>query len=154
MRSQTTDLGPVTKSVTVAAPVERAFELYTNGIGTWWPLSTFSASQRAVTCVFESGEGGRIFERTADGQEFPWGIVSVWEPPTRVVHTWHPGRPESTAQEVEMRFRSEGDGTRVEVEHRGWERYGEGAEAAVRSYAGGWEFVLGECYAAAANRSA
>ena len=151
MTKQATDLGPITKSVTVDVPVERAFQVYTEGIATWWPLNVHSVSHQAETCVFEGRQGGRIYERATDGKEHPWGTVVVWEPPSRVVYTWHPGRSEETAQEVEMHFRPEGVGTRVDVEHRRWERLGDEAPPVIESYQEGWDFVLGQCYVAGVN---
>ncbi len=151
MTNQAIDLRPITKSVTVSVTVERAFELYTQEIATWWPLETHVVSEDAETCVFECRQGGRIYERASDGKEYDWGTVVVWSPPTHVVYTWHPGRPETTAQEVETHFRPEGDGTRIDLEHRGWERYGDGAAEMARNYDSGWDFVLGERYAKAAT---
>jgi uncharacterized protein YndB with AHSA1/START domain len=152
MTKQATDLGPITKSVTINAPVERAFKVYTDEIASWWPLKTHSVSEQAETCIFEGRQGGRIYERATDGEEHVWGTVLVWDPPSRVVYTWHPGRSEDTAQEVEMHFRPQGERTRVDLEHRGWERLGDEAPVIMQSYEGGWDFVLGECYVEAANR--
>ncbi len=65
-----------------------------------------------------------------------------WDPPTRIVHTWHPGRSPETAQEVELRFRRERDGTRLDLTHRGWETLGDEAQELLGSYDTGWDFVL------------
>ena len=71
----------------------------------------------------EGRVGGRIFERTRDGQEWDWGEVTVWEPPSRLVYLWHLKRDRAEATEVEIRFGPTApDGTRVDIEHRGWER--------------------------------
>jgi uncharacterized protein YndB with AHSA1/START domain len=138
----------IRKTVEVERSPEDAFRYFTAEIAGWWPLETHSvARENAETCVFEGREGGRIFERTREGQEIRWGTVIVYEPPRRLVYTWHPGRSEETAQEVEMHFRATENRTRVEVEHRGWERYGEGAAEAIESYDTGWAFVLGDLYA-------
>jgi uncharacterized protein YndB with AHSA1/START domain len=140
------------KSVAVNAPVEEAFRIYTDGIATWWPLATHSVSgDRAETAVFEGRVGGRIFEREPDGTEHLWGTVLEWDPPHGFVHTWHPGRGEETAQRVAMRFVPDGDGTRLELEHRGWENLGADAESTYANYDGGWDFVLGERYVAVAT---
>jgi uncharacterized protein YndB with AHSA1/START domain len=93
--------------------------------------------------VLEGRIGGRFFERQEDGTEAVWGTVTAWEPPLRLAFTWHPGRAESTAQEVEVRFTPVDGGTRVELEHRGWEKLGERAEEARNEYDSGWDFVLG-----------
>jgi uncharacterized protein YndB with AHSA1/START domain len=136
------------KSITVTAPVEDAFRVYTEGIATWWPLESHSVSEdRAETAVFEARAGGRIFERDVDGVEHVWGTVLEWDPPHRFVHTWHPGRAEDTAQRVEMRFVPEGDSTRIELEHRGWEALGADAHKTFENYDGGWDYVLGERFA-------
>jgi uncharacterized protein YndB with AHSA1/START domain len=139
------------KSVTVAMPVERAFRLYTEGIATWWPIETHSvAAENAETAVFEGRGGGRLYERATNGEEHVWGTVLVWDPPRRVVHSWHPGRGEETAQEVELVFTPDGEGTRVELAHSGWERLGDRMAEVMASYDTGWDFVLGR-YVESAN---
>jgi uncharacterized protein YndB with AHSA1/START domain len=147
---QTTEVAPIHKSVTVARPVEEAFALFTDGIATWWPLATHSIfDQRAATAVFEGRVGGRLYELSADGEEGVWGTVLVWEPPHRIVYSWHPGRGEETAQEVEIRFTAEGERTRVDLEHRGWER----APEKRPGYDEGWDVVLGHYVEAAGARA-
>jgi uncharacterized protein YndB with AHSA1/START domain len=141
-------LPAITKTVTVRAPQEEAFRVFTDGIGSWWPAWRYSVGEEKVeTVVFEAREGGRLYERWGDGTEHVWGTVQTCEPPERLVYSWHPGRDEGTAQEVEMRFVAEGEATRVEIEHRGWERLGEKGAEAQSGYDSGWEYVLGECYA-------
>lgn len=101
--------------------MERAFELWTAGARVWWPMATHSVSgRRDSVLVIEPGAGGRIYEQTAGGQEFPWGMVVVWEPPRRLVCDWLVG---DTPTELEVRFAPAADGTVVEIEHRGWERF-------------------------------
>jgi len=142
----------ITKSVMVARSPEDAFRLFTEGIATWWPLRTHSvAREHAETAVVEGFVGGRIYERTVDGEEILWGTIVAWQPPERLVYTWHPGREADTRQDVEMRFTPGTDGTRVELAHRGWERLGDEAPAAIRDYETGWDFVLGACYVAVAD---
>jgi uncharacterized protein YndB with AHSA1/START domain len=149
---QRTEIAPITKAITVDRPPEEAFRLYTEGIATWWPLKTHSVSEdKAETAVFECREGGRIYERTTDGREHPWGTVLVWEPSQRLVYSWHPGRSEDTSQEVEMRFDPEGAGTRITIEHRDWDKLGDQAAAMRAGYESGWDYVFGECYGTAAG---
>ena len=143
----------VEKSVTVSVPVERAFEVFTAEIGTWWPLRTHAVdTERSETVVLEGRVGGRLFERTPAGEEHVWGTIAAWEPPNRIVYSWHPGRGEETAQEVEVTFEAEGDGTRVHLRHTGWEKLGEPVEETVASYDEGWDLVIAQ-YAEAAHRS-
>ena len=134
---------PVIKSVRVRESCEDAFRRFTHGIGEWWPLATHSIDPgTTATCVFEERVGGRIYERHRDGSEAEWGRVTAWEPPRRIVFTWHPGRRASTAQEIEVVFTPKGNGTEVELTHRGWERYGPGAGKSRDEYSPGWDFVL------------
>jgi uncharacterized protein YndB with AHSA1/START domain len=133
----------IRKSVHVAAPVERAWEVFTARLNDWWPLRSHSiGEERVQEVVLEGRPGGRMFERTDDGREGYWGTVLVWEPPRRLAVSWHvnPNRP--TPTEWEVRFEPEGDGTRVDFEHRGFERY-EDAAAVAASYTEGWDVVLG-----------
>lgn len=151
MTQQAIEIEAIRKSVTVDASVERAFEIFTEGIATWWPLRTHSVGrERSETVVMEGRAGGRLYERLTDGEEALWGTILVWEPPHRLVFSWHPGRSEDTSQEVELRFTSEGAGARIELEHRGWERLGERAAEVRPQYDEGWNGVLG-LYAQAAR---
>lgn len=143
----------VEKSVTVSVPVERAFEVFTAEIGTWWPLRTHAVdTERSETVVMEGRVGGRLYERTPSGEEHVWGTLVAWEPPNRIVYSWHPGRGEETAQEVEITFSPEGEGTRVDIRHYGWEKLGNRLEETIASYNEGWDKVIA-VYARAAERS-
>jgi uncharacterized protein YndB with AHSA1/START domain len=138
------------KSVTVGLPVERAFELFTERASDWWPFATHSVhGERALAAVFEAREGGRFYERADGGEEAEWGRVLVFEPPHRFRLQWLVDP--RCAGEVEVRFTAEGDGTRVELDHRGWEQYGDEAETMMSGYDAGWDHVLGR-YADAAGR--
>jgi uncharacterized protein YndB with AHSA1/START domain len=140
---QETSERAVEKSVTVNVPVERAFEVFTDEIDTWWPLRTHAVdTEHSETVIMESHVGGRLYERTPSGEEHLWGTVVAWEPPTRIVYSWHPGRGKETAQEVEVTFAPEGDSTRVEVRHTGWEKLGDSMEEVVASYDEGWDAVI------------
>jgi uncharacterized protein YndB with AHSA1/START domain len=137
---------PVRQSVRVRRPIESAFQLFTRDIGAWWPVETHHVGDGQVaSVVFEGRPGGRIYERDRDGLTADWGRVLAWEPPSRVVFTWEPtAASRGAATEVEVRFVAEDAGmTRVEVEHRGWERLGDlvGAQARA-SYNSGWPGVM------------
>jgi len=140
----------IRKSIHVKRPLERTFRLFTDDIGKWWPLKEgFSfAPERAAEIFLEGREGGRFFERFADGEEFEIGTVTAYAPPTRIVFTWK-GREWDVATEVEVRFSAEADGTRVDLEHRGWERSGPKIKAMRDRFDGGWERVLATFAAAA-----
>jgi len=151
--TQETSERVVEKSVTVSVPVRRAFEVFTAEIGTWWPLRTHAVdTERSETVVMEGRVGGRLFERTPTGEEHVWGTLVAWEPPNRIVYSWHPGRGEETAQEVEITFSPEAEGTRVDIRHYGWEKLGDRLEETIASYNEGWDKVIA-VYARAAERS-
>jgi uncharacterized protein YndB with AHSA1/START domain len=138
-----TDL-TISKSILVECPPERAFQVFTGGIDGWWPLETHSVGkERVQRAVFEEHVGGRIFEVWDDGSEHEWGHVTLWDPPHRVVYSWRPNLERVAFTEVSVRFQAEGQATRVELDHRGWERFGADAAEARASYDGGWETVLG-----------
>ena len=68
------------------------------------------------------------------------------------MYSWHPGRGEETAQEVEVTFAPEGGGTRVDIRHYGWEKLGDRLEEVVASYDEGWDKVVAS-YVSATERS-
>jgi uncharacterized protein YndB with AHSA1/START domain len=145
----TTTFPAVLRGVTVAAPLERAFRVYAESIGTWWPREYSIGSAEMVDVVIEPRVGGRWYERGADGSECNWGQVLAYEPPNRLVLTWQIGAdwqydPDvARGSEVEVRFVAEGPGsTRVEVEHRHFERHGDGAAEVHKAIDGGLDLVL------------
>jgi uncharacterized protein YndB with AHSA1/START domain len=134
---------PLRITFEVACAAQHAFDMWTSRIGTWWPPDHTVTGQRDLLVVFEGGVGGRIFERTGDGVEHDWGVVTVWEPPTRLSYSWHLGGDRSQATDVEVLFVAIGSrDTRIEVEHRGWERLGEMADAWRDRNRIGWETLL------------
>jgi hypothetical protein len=149
---QSVKIEPVRKQLKVSLPVEKAFELFTAGIGTWWPMATHSVGEeQAKTCFFEGWVGGRIMEVLKDGSQSEWGKVIVWEPFHRVSFHWYPGRTPDTAQEVTVTFSEIPSGTLVELVHVGWETLGEQALAQRNGYDTGWDYVLAKYIIQAAN---
>jgi uncharacterized protein YndB with AHSA1/START domain len=138
-------------SIVVEAPIERAFSVFTEGIGSWFPPEYNLLGAEIAERVFEPREGGNVYDRGVDGSECRWARVLAYEPPTRVVISWDidpqwqiETDPEKTS-EVEVRFVAEPpDRTRVELEHRNLDRHGEGWERTRESVAGegGWPGCL------------
>jgi uncharacterized protein YndB with AHSA1/START domain len=123
----------VRKRIEVNAPVAHVFDIFTAKQDLWWPRAHHIGPRDNFTAVVEPRVGGRWFERGDDGSECPWGRVLVWDPPHRLVLTWDIGadwKPDpDLATEVEVKFIAEGDErTRVELEHRKLERFGDQAE--------------------------
>jgi uncharacterized protein YndB with AHSA1/START domain len=134
----------VRKVVTVDCTVEEAFRVFTADAMSWWPVATHSIHGDAVReLVFEGEEGGEVYEVSESGERGHWATVVSWEPPSRLVLAWNILELESVPTEVEIRFLPEGPGTRVELEHRGWEAVAEDAEVKRTNYDRGWGQVLG-----------
>src|SRR3954469_21088574 len=147
---------PIRRSVTVKANPERAFDVFTRQMHTWWPLETHSIRAGREDAPpeelhLELREGGRFYEKTG-GAEHRWGSVLACDPPHRIVFEWQ-GNPERPATEVEVPFDPVDGGTRVDLVHRGWEAMGEEAIEVRTSYASddGWTVVLAR-YANVAGR--
>jgi uncharacterized protein YndB with AHSA1/START domain len=147
---------PVRKSIFVNAPQAHAFEVFTAEIGRWWPKSHKIGQSALERPVIEPFAGGRWYELDVDGSECEIGNVAAWEPPSRLLLIWQL-TPEFTfdpdlVTEVEVTFTPEGEGTRVDLEHRHIERMGEKADAMRESVSGpgGWPALL-QLYADEAN---
>jgi uncharacterized protein YndB with AHSA1/START domain len=143
---------PVQKSITVKASPERAFQVFTDEIDTWWPRTHHIGKAPMKKALIEGRLGGRCYTEQTDGTECDWGQVLVWEPPARFVMAWqidYAGwryEPDlAKSSEVEVRFTPESDGTtRVDVEHRHFNRHGE-TGAGMRFAVGapnGWSGIL------------
>ena len=155
----TVTIAPVLKSVTVHASADQAFKVFTEGFDTWWPRSHHIGSSPMKRAVIEGFVGGRCYTEQVDGTDCPWGAVTIWDPPRRLVFAWlitpeWKFQPDRTkASEVEVRFTPLGDGTtRVDLEHRHFERCGEGGETMRKGVGGdgGWPGLL-EMFKAAAE---
>ncbi|HEV2309154.1 MAG TPA: SRPBCC family protein [Acidimicrobiia bacterium] len=146
----------VHSSVTVDAPIERAFDVFTTGIASWWPAEHHILEAELAGMTFEPRVGGQIIDRGVDGSECRWARVLAYDPPQRVVFSWDLNQqfqlePDlAKTSEVEVRFHAEGpDRTRVELEHRHLDRHGDGWEG-MRDALGspdGWPHEL-EAFAA------
>jgi uncharacterized protein YndB with AHSA1/START domain len=124
------DPNSVSKVMTVRAPQEVAWRVFTEQMGTWWPLAMYKIGKvNAVDIVIEPRVGGRWYERGVDGSTCDWGSVLVWEMPSRLVLSWDINADwqydPALKTEIEIRFIPESEAlTRVELEHRRLDRYG------------------------------
>ena len=137
----------------IECPPDHAFDVWTRRISQWWPADHTTTGETGLTIVLEPRVGGRIFERTQGVREHDWGEVTVWEPPRHLVYLWHLRREPADATEVDIRFVDAGARrTRVEIEHRGWERIPDGQRWRDANM-GGWSTLLPHFVAAAAEGS-
>jgi len=143
-------LAPVRKSVVVEATPHQAFELFTAGINRWWPKSHGIGAAPIRESIIEPFVGGRWYTRCEDGTDVVVGHVSLWQPSERFVVSWEiradwkPDARVEFASEVEVRFVAETAGrTRVELEHRNFERMGATPGEKMRQAVdGGWPALL------------
>ena len=137
--------------ITVQAPIEQAFAVFTERFGDFKPAEHNLLATPIAETVFEPREGGHIYDRGIDGSVCRWARVLVYEPPQRVVFSWDIGptwqiesEPDNSS-EVEVRFSAEApDRTRVELEHRHLNRHGPGWRAVADGVAddAGWLLYL------------
>jgi len=141
----------VSKTVIVNAPIEHAFEVFTQRFDSWWPRTHKIGKADLQTAVIEGREGGRWYECDVDGSECDWGRVLAYAPPSRIALSWHltagfryepdPAR----ASRVDVSFHAEtASRTRVELVHSQLDRHGEGWEKVRESVSspGGWPLIL------------
>jgi uncharacterized protein YndB with AHSA1/START domain len=141
----------VRTSIIVEAPIERAFAVFTEDFGSFKPREHNMLAVDIAETVFETREGGHVYDRGVDGSECRWARVLAFEPPDRVVISWDISpqwqleTDPSKASEVEVRFIAEApERTRVELEHSNLERHGDGWEGVREGVGGdgGWPLYL------------
>ena len=139
------DTQPIEKTRKLNVSAEKAFRHFTENIHLWWPLKSHSLSgELAEKVVFEGKAGGRVYETDRDGRERDWGLVSTYEPFSRLVFSWVLEQPDR-ATEVEVLFVPAGEkACTLTLIHRGWDKRPDGAEWRA-NYNNGWEGVLDAC---------
>jgi uncharacterized protein YndB with AHSA1/START domain len=145
--SPTVIIAPVRKRVVVNVDPALAFEIFTGGIDRWWPKSHSMGGAPFRTARIEPFEGGRWYAEREDGTDFCIAHVRVWEPGRRVVFRWEITagwkRDAANPSELEVNFIADGDATRVELEHRDFDRVGQDAGEQFRSdVERGWPGLL------------
>ncbi len=141
----------VRASVVVEAPIEHAFSVFTEQMGTWWPKEHHLLEGELDEMVFEPQVGGNIYDREVGGKETRWARVLAYEPPNRLVFSWDLSNQfqiendKSKTSEVEVTFVADGPKrTNVVLEHRNLDRHGEGWESHRDAVASpdGWQLGL------------
>ncbi|WP_049973870.1 SRPBCC family protein [Azospirillum sp. B4] len=158
LAERTIAIAPVVKTVQVKASQTHAFQVFTTRFSTWWPATHHIGKAPMVNAVIEPKMDGRWYEVGDDGSECDWGRVLAWEPPGRLVLSWHLDGDfqfrTDTYSEVEVTFTPLDDSlTRVTLEHRNLDRFGQDNGQRLRGKvdsAGGWTGIL-DLYATAAN---
>jgi uncharacterized protein YndB with AHSA1/START domain len=135
----------VTTQTVVDAPIDHAFRVFTEGIGSWWDPDHHILEAELAEMVFEPRVGGHIIDRGTDGSECRWSRVLAYDPPHRVGFSWDISlqwqleTDPTKASEIEVTFTEEGPArTRVVLTHRHLDRHGEGWEAMRDAVGSGW----------------
>jgi hypothetical protein len=139
----------VRREIVVPVSAERAFTVFTADMTSWWPSEHHIGSAPIEEIVIEPHEGGRWFTRHTDGSETSTGHVVAWEPGERFAVTWQIGADwryhVDLVTTVEVRFVAEAsDRTRVVLEHRDLDAYGQDAEKMRDTFdqPGAWDATL------------
>ena len=130
----------IRKSIRVERSPEISFRVFVEAIGEWWPKGPSFNGKVLKDMVIEGKVGGRFFERYTDGTEYEIGRITDFQPPAMVGFTWRAPSWDCNTQ-VQIRFTAEGSGTRVELEHSGWEQ-AENLRETRKNYHQGWDFIL------------
>src|SRR5262245_63129860 len=101
-----TEKTSVRAQVVVEAPIERAFQVFTEGIGSWFPPEYNILAVQIAERVFEPRVGGHVYDRGIDGSECHWARVLAYEPPKRVVISWISARSGRSRPTPRRRARS------------------------------------------------
>ena len=135
----------IRKSIWIGCSPETSFRVFCEDMADWWPGGFGGEDSRMF---LEREVGGRLYERRADGTDYQIGRVTAYQPPLLVAFTWRAPSWDVDTQ-VEIRFSAEAGGTRIELEHGGWD------ESATRkyrnSYDSGWSMILRHYQAAFAE---
>jgi uncharacterized protein YndB with AHSA1/START domain len=147
----------VTTEIDVDAPVERAFHVFTDHIGSWWNPDHHLLDAELAEMIFEPRVGGHIIDRGTDGSECRWARVLAYDPPRRVCFSWDINlrwqleTDPDKASEVDVTFTPDGDlRTHVVLIHRHLDRHGDGWEGMRDAVSSGWSLTA---YAAEASRT-
>jgi uncharacterized protein YndB with AHSA1/START domain len=130
----------IRKSIKVNRSPEASFRVFCEEIGRWWPKGPSFCGKELADMIIEGHIGGRFYERYADGTEYQIGEVTAYQPPSLLAFTWRAPSWDVRTQ-VEVRFTAEAGGTRVELDHSGWDQDVK-TRAAHKSYANGWDMIL------------
>jgi hypothetical protein len=156
--SATLMIAPVRKSVRVKAPIAHAFEVFTGGLGRWWPPNHGISKKPIMKVMLEPRLGGRWLEIADDGTETVVGTIITWEPPRRFTMLWQINArwqaDVTMKSEVDVCFTAEGaDTTLVELVHHRFETMGAEDGASMRKDVdGGWPSLV-ERFAREAERN-
>jgi catechol 2,3-dioxygenase-like lactoylglutathione lyase family enzyme len=115
---------PIELDYELDCTAEEAFDAFTRRIDEWWHPAY--APEGLERVEIDGEVGGRASMHLADGTTYPWGTVTVWEPPHAYAQTFalaqDPEHPSTLSVRIES-TRTQGrrhPGSRVHFAHGGW----------------------------------
>ena len=140
-------MDPIRQTIIVAATPDVAFEVFTLGMGGWWDPA-YTPDPDSFDGIALGPEVGSPVSMVHGATSYPFGSVTVWEPSVRYAQTFWLAMDPASPSTIEATFAAEGDGTRVDFEHGGWND----DNVAARAKFGDWSHLLGR-YAEAVSRA-
>lgn len=137
-------------TVDVPAPPERAYEVFTSGIDTWWTREHHVLTGTLKVIAMEPYAGGRMWQENDTGDTCDWGRVLTWDPPHTFAFTWLVGpdwdipKPDAPGSRVTVTFTPTATGTRVDLVHDQLDAHGPSWEVVRAGVASpeGWPLSL------------
>jgi uncharacterized protein YndB with AHSA1/START domain len=113
-------------SIDLAVDPATAFAAFTEDVDQWWARGRKNRFRAPWIGImrFEPGPNGRLVEVYDDetGDLYEVGRITAWEPGRRLAFTWRiPNFAPDEITHVSITFEPIADGTRITLEHAGWE---------------------------------
>ena len=156
MTTHTDETSLVRTTIDVSVPPERAFEVFTTGIDSWWTRAHHVQTGELKEMGVDPFVGGRMWEENDAGEVCTWGSVLTWSPPRVFAFSWLIGPdwavpgPDAPGSRVTVTFTPTATGTAVTLIHDQLDAHGPGWES-VRDGVGsdaGWPAGLRQFAAA------
>ncbi|MDT4937909.1 MAG: hypothetical protein QOG80_1580, partial [Pseudonocardiales bacterium] len=88
MSATTDQRTSITTGIDVAIPPPSAFDVFTTGFDQWWNRNHHLLPGELAAVGIDPFAGGRVWERSVDGEECTWGEVLTWDPPRTFAFAW------------------------------------------------------------------
>ena len=156
MTTHTDETSLVRTTIDVSVPPDRAFEVFTTGIDSWWTRAHHVQTGELKEMGVDPFVGGRMWEENDAGEVCTWGSVLTWSPPLVFAFSWLIGPdwavpgPDAPGSRVTVTFTPTATGTSVTLIHDQLDAHGPGWES-VRDGVGsdaGWPAGLRQFAAA------
>jgi uncharacterized protein YndB with AHSA1/START domain len=136
----------VTVSAYTKASPDRAFQVFTAEIGSWWNPGHHVLPGPHKAMGVDPYVGGRLWDENLAGEICVWGRVLVWQPGEVFAFAWLVGtdwtiqQPDTPASRVTVTFSPEDGGSRVTLVHDEISAHGPGWEGIMAGVGspGGW----------------